>query len=276
MYKRINSNSIQEFFGYSAEVKPHSPEVSVDDTFYEMDTRRSFYFDGTEWVENKNATYKDLKDYAKKEEIPALDGMVHKEEFDELVKVTNGLSIVSDSFEQSPSQIIHLFADVSGTRVGIVHSIKNDVCSFSGTSKGGFFLFTTEKLSAGTYTISADQFTGTGQFVVGTAESINDSAKFICAFPENGKLIKTITLDKDCYLRFALYNNVSIDLSFRIWANKGTLSLPYRSSSLDLKEESLPNSVKVLIADQPVFMSIQDFNTRDEDMMNNNSINILY
>jgi hypothetical protein len=196
------------------------------------------------------------------------------EDYDAEWEDNEELSDVSACFEPAPVQIIHLFENDERTRVGITYSIQDDVCSFSGTATGSFLLWT-KQFKAGTYTMSVDQLTGTGGFIVGKAESPTGTAQAMFPFPANSTSV-TFTLDADYYLRFAFYKDNSIDRTFRIWANEGSVPLPYSNITLALTEQALPESVKELIENQPVFLSVQDFNTKPEDMMNNNELNILY
>ena len=196
----------------------------------------------------------------------ALDGKTDSEDF----------AAVELCFEEAPSQIIHLFDNDSGTIKGITYSIQNDICTFSGTATSGSFVIYTKKLAAGTYTMSCDQTTGTGYFNVGKTKTIGGANTNLWSYPSNTP-VRTFTLDDEYYLRFAKYNGESIDISFRLWANSGETPLPYDdTSSLVLTEDALPESVKELIDEQPKFISVVEFNTKAEDMMNNNNINILY
>ena len=181
---------------------------------------------------------------------------------------------MSACFEPAPVQIIHLFENEERTRVGITYSIQDDICSFRGTATSSFLLWT-KLFKAGTYTLNVDQLTGTGFFIVGKAAEPTGSAQAMFNFPANSASV-TFTLDADYYLRFALYKDYTIDRTFRIWANEGSVPLPYSNITLALTNQALPESVKELIENQPVFLSVQDFNTKPEDMMNNNELNILY
>ena len=62
MYLKVNSNSsVKEYRGYSNELSATPPEnISIDDTFYAMDTQKQFYWTGREWAEDKAITQKDL------------------------------------------------------------------------------------------------------------------------------------------------------------------------------------------------------------------------
>lgn len=79
MYIEVNKNSsVKNYKGWSVEPRPKSP--GIGDTFYEMDTRKRYEWDGTEWVIDENFSYESTSHY------------VTKDELDELIKSGSGVS----------------------------------------------------------------------------------------------------------------------------------------------------------------------------------------